>query len=409
MAGEAPQSLVCHTVGYDFVTSSNQYFPCGTSEVNGAEAQTCCYGGDFCMEDGICHYTHSGVTNGTGYYMAGCTDPTWKDPACPKPCVSQYGADVIYDRTNEEWRCCYSDEDTLNCQEPSDGSVKAPAPADLSTLLQLSTPVPSEVATTGIGSISSARTPTISLGKTTSPPSASSSTASPTRSSSPPPVASSAQASSGGLSPAALAGISVAVVLVLALVFGGGYLFYRRSTRVHGVVETHKSGDDVDRNPYGSKYASRTTVNADPYGMPNSKYVSLSTPRSLGVREDAQTPPRPLPQRLGSHGMEPVVAPAASPGLSSKNGFDSEKHVYEQEDNGPFEMPYEGYELRSRRASAQEERLEQRPMSVQELEGTTMAPAELPAHPRTMSTGTSHRTSRTSLTRTSRHSSRSET
>lgn len=79
-------SLVCYTIGYDFVTSSNQYFPCGKSNLTGSTAQACCYGGDYCMEDGICHYVHGGVTNGTGYYAAGCTDKTWQDPACPQAC-----------------------------------------------------------------------------------------------------------------------------------------------------------------------------------------------------------------------------------------------------------------------------------------------------------------------------------
>ena len=82
-------ALTCYTIGMDFVTSSNQYFPCGSGSSNSTSGrsahQSCCYGGDICMADGICHYTHT-VTNGTGYYMAGCTDPTWNDPSCPKAC-----------------------------------------------------------------------------------------------------------------------------------------------------------------------------------------------------------------------------------------------------------------------------------------------------------------------------------
>lgn len=77
MANSDP--LVCYTIGFNFVTSSNQYIPCGGgASGNGTSsggAKSCCYAGDYCMEDSICHYTHS-VTNGTGYYMAGCTDPT---------------------------------------------------------------------------------------------------------------------------------------------------------------------------------------------------------------------------------------------------------------------------------------------------------------------------------------------
>ena len=78
--------LVCYLVSHGYVSSTNQYFPCGSSVITGASAQACCNAEDYCMDDGICHYTRGGVTNGTGYYMAGCTDPTWKDPACPKQC-----------------------------------------------------------------------------------------------------------------------------------------------------------------------------------------------------------------------------------------------------------------------------------------------------------------------------------
>jgi hypothetical protein len=82
--------LVCYLVSNNVVTSTNQYFPCGNSDITGASAQTCCNGEDYCMDNSICHYTRGGVTNGTGYYMGGCTDPTWKDPACPKQC-SKFG------------------------------------------------------------------------------------------------------------------------------------------------------------------------------------------------------------------------------------------------------------------------------------------------------------------------------
>lgn len=92
------EDLTCYTIGLNFVTSSNQYFPCGGSN-GGSGVQSCCYAGDYCMEDSICHYTHS-VTNGTGFYMAGCTDPTWQDPACPKQC-SKYSS--LPRATNRRW------------------------------------------------------------------------------------------------------------------------------------------------------------------------------------------------------------------------------------------------------------------------------------------------------------------
>lgn len=96
--------LVCCTVGYNFVISSNQFFPYSRSNGTSARdsAQGCCSAGDYCMADSICHYTHS-VMNGTGYYMAGCTDPTCADPARPKRCTSEYGVDIVYDTTSSFW------------------------------------------------------------------------------------------------------------------------------------------------------------------------------------------------------------------------------------------------------------------------------------------------------------------
>jgi hypothetical protein len=47
--------LTCYTIGLNFVTSSNQYFPCGTSNSSAiGSAQVCCYGNDICLEDGLC-------------------------------------------------------------------------------------------------------------------------------------------------------------------------------------------------------------------------------------------------------------------------------------------------------------------------------------------------------------------
>lgn len=45
----------------------------------------CCWHGDICLSDNVCHYTHP-QTNGSGYYISGCTDPNWRDPSCPRQC-----------------------------------------------------------------------------------------------------------------------------------------------------------------------------------------------------------------------------------------------------------------------------------------------------------------------------------
>lgn len=57
------------------------FIPCGNAAFG---HHTCCGAGDFCLEENSCWGKH-----GEGYgseltYMAGCTDPTYSDPSCPK-------------------------------------------------------------------------------------------------------------------------------------------------------------------------------------------------------------------------------------------------------------------------------------------------------------------------------------
>ncbi|KAH9829774.1 hypothetical protein Tdes44962_MAKER02252 [Teratosphaeria destructans] len=236
------EDMVCFTIGLNYVTSSNQYFPCGASNATDAQAQSCCYAGDVCMEDSICHYTHGGVTNGTGYYMAGCTDSSWKDPACPKQCTSEYGADIVYDSTSGHWDCCRSTEDSLNCQEPSDMGIDAPSPNNLVVIKQLTQAVPSTALTTGIGMISSvasiiSETTSISSASTSASLSASitsASTATTTASTADDSASSSSTPSthaSGALSAGAQAGITVGVIIATMLAALSAVLFWRKTKR----------------------------------------------------------------------------------------------------------------------------------------------------------------------------------
>jgi hypothetical protein len=62
----------------------SQYVSCaGSKTPNGFEA--CGVAGDVCLEDGICHYTHP-EANGSGFYLAGCTDPAYQDSSCQQQC-----------------------------------------------------------------------------------------------------------------------------------------------------------------------------------------------------------------------------------------------------------------------------------------------------------------------------------
>lgn len=59
----------------------SSFIPCGNAAFG---HYTCCGAGDNCLVDNACWGQH-----GTGYgssltYLAGCTDPEYKDPSCPK-------------------------------------------------------------------------------------------------------------------------------------------------------------------------------------------------------------------------------------------------------------------------------------------------------------------------------------
>ena len=70
-------SLVNSTV-FSVVTGQQK---CGPST---SGIQFCCNSDDTCLEDSICHYTHS-LAGGSGYYIGGCTDSSFSEP-CSKSC-----------------------------------------------------------------------------------------------------------------------------------------------------------------------------------------------------------------------------------------------------------------------------------------------------------------------------------
>ncbi len=369
---------VCYTIGNDYVSSTNQYFPCGSNSASGGKAQPCCFAGDYCLEDSICQYTRGGVLNGTGYYMAGCTDSSWADLACPKQCSSEYGSDIIYNSAEANWNCCSSGKGFLNCQQPSNLVVDAPAPSDLSTILHLSTPLPSSAATTGIATASTSHTAIPS----------SSSPARKQHSSTP------AMSASTPLSTGAKAGIGVAVIAGFLLLFGGGYLFYQRNKRRHekfqpfSETDSHYSHGNRSHTTIGGggggprsmdtrreTFASRTTqataglgrsagdrTNRNTYA---SSYYNSEPGDVVAMREVAP----PLPE--GADGIQVVKQLPRTPGkpfqLSTPGDHNEKIAVEEEEPQGPFEMNDEEYELQARR------------QNMQELEGTTVARAELDA------------------------------
>lgn len=60
--------------------SSNYYTP-----ETDTEFSPCCFSSAAYIEDNVC-YQAVPATGSAGYYMALCTDPTYKDPSCPQAC-----------------------------------------------------------------------------------------------------------------------------------------------------------------------------------------------------------------------------------------------------------------------------------------------------------------------------------
>ena len=57
-------------------------FACNVTAAQNGGASACCYANDLCFKSGACYQDWSGVM-----YRQGCTDPTFRDPACPKMCL----------------------------------------------------------------------------------------------------------------------------------------------------------------------------------------------------------------------------------------------------------------------------------------------------------------------------------
>ncbi|KAB8207750.1 hypothetical protein BDV34DRAFT_65314 [Aspergillus parasiticus] len=123
--------------------------PCGIPNATYPHVQ-CCVKGDYCMSNGICHFSKSNSDN--GYYTADCTDPTLQDPACMNRCGSQPGSIIDYDETSKLWACCtYTSDGKSDCSNLSDEKFPAPAPSKLVTIQYLpSTGTPAYVTPTDV-------------------------------------------------------------------------------------------------------------------------------------------------------------------------------------------------------------------------------------------------------------------
>lgn len=75
---DSSNSSGCYENHFGLIAQSSQT-PCGDPKTG---VQVCCRKEDSCLERSICHFTDLSLSNTTGFYTGGCTDPTFTDAAC---------------------------------------------------------------------------------------------------------------------------------------------------------------------------------------------------------------------------------------------------------------------------------------------------------------------------------------
>ena len=92
--GRASATCYCKEGAEGINTGCDGRVPCS----NDAGVQTCCRADDECGDDGFCHFTDRRLDNTSGYYLGGCTDPTFKDPRCGLHCSESMPRDAADDK-----------------------------------------------------------------------------------------------------------------------------------------------------------------------------------------------------------------------------------------------------------------------------------------------------------------------
>jgi len=245
----------CYVEHSGFIQSSSQT-PCGDTS---AGLQLCCQGGDICLESSICHFSHP-LAKTSGYYIGGCTDPSFTDPSCARQCCkliwrhwvlavssspfhadsapsAAYGTqDIVFNRKTDLWACCYG-LGTLDCAVPNNETLQAPAPENLRSFSTFTSTSQTSSSSASISISAAVSTVTVlpsrassSSASNSSKPSAflktsaglpGASSSSPSAASSTPSLCADGRRCSSGLSEGAKAGLGVGVSLFcLALIVG---------------------------------------------------------------------------------------------------------------------------------------------------------------------------------------------
>lgn len=245
------------------------YTPCGTSEpgfYNSESGFQLCCGDNACGSNSICKWStnESHIAGGSGYFLGGYTDPSFRDPVCNGLCNNN-GNNVIYREDLGIWSCCsfLSDGYTPNCSQPVNGSSfelswtpsQFPGPVNERASAAASTSIASTIVASATSSLS---TSAISTSATSSAASSTVSAASQAPS-----------AGSGGLSTGAKAGIGVGAALGGLLLVGliaAVVILWRRQSRSSGAPSEARYQKEMEPNgkPYAEASAARSSIYRSP-------------------------------------------------------------------------------------------------------------------------------------------------
>ncbi|EXJ71241.1 uncharacterized protein A1O5_05047 [Cladophialophora psammophila CBS 110553] len=97
----------------DSMQANSRYIPCGNAALG---HKSCCESLDMCLSSHACYNGQFGVT-----YLAGCTDSSYDDPACPRKgdFQEQPWAGLVYcNGTSNEWVACKDEGSTVTTPLP---------------------------------------------------------------------------------------------------------------------------------------------------------------------------------------------------------------------------------------------------------------------------------------------------
>ncbi|KAI9693425.1 MAG: hypothetical protein M1820_009301 [Bogoriella megaspora] len=250
---------ICYIKNVDVVKTGLQDRPCGPTNATNPYV-SCCVEGDTCLEDGMC-YAPDDFDGTAGYYIGGCTDANYEDPACKQHCcrtlelspilqmlthaASQPFPQIVYESSSSNWACCFVDPDSnaVECDRPTNETWSAPGPEKIETIATppLTTWITSlEAVTSSVGTTETTMTP----GSTTSLTSSSPSSTKAATSASPTPGP-----SSYGLSPGAKGGIAIGVIAGAALIGVLAWVLLRRRNWKKEIADSRGARESAYEKP----------------------------------------------------------------------------------------------------------------------------------------------------------------